>query len=69
MDIKEIIFRNIKADLAMRGMTFARIGTGLEPSRSRQQVWQVAKGLIDTAYIRRAIAEAIGRDPWAENGH
>ena len=63
MDASEKVFRKIKSDLALKGITFA--GIGRQVGANRQQIWQVARGLEKTKRIREAIAAAIGRDPWA----
>ena len=65
-DLDEHIFREIKVALAIKGISLTDIANKLK--RSRQQIWQISKGISKTKYIRRAISEAIGRDPWSEHG-
>ena len=67
MDANEQIFREIRSKMGLKGVTFQGIATRLEISR--QQVWHVAKGIAHTAYIRRAIAEAVEYEPWPDKGN
>jgi transcriptional regulator with XRE-family HTH domain len=61
-ELSKQIAKQIKADLALKDITFADIAKELKCSR--QQVWQIANGIGKSTRIRRAISEAIGKDYW-----
>jgi transcriptional regulator with XRE-family HTH domain len=65
MEANEQIFREIKAGIALKGLTLKEVGDRIGVSRSF--IWQVAKGMSKTQRVRDAIAEALGRDPWADS--
>lgn len=65
MDHNEQIFREIKSRLALKGVPF--LGIARDLGVTRQQLWSVAKGREKTQYIREAIVEAIGYNPWGDS--
>jgi hypothetical protein len=66
-EINEQIFRQIKSEFALRGLKWVDIARDLGCTRS--WVNQVAMGIQKNIRVRQAIAEAIGKDPWGENGN
>jgi transcriptional regulator with XRE-family HTH domain len=66
-DLNEQISRQIKSEFAIRGLSFTDVAKQLDCTRS--MISQVAKGIQKTPRVRRAIASAMGKDPWAENGN
>ncbi|MEW6186713.1 MAG: helix-turn-helix transcriptional regulator [Thermodesulfobacteriota bacterium] len=61
----DTVFRQIKSDFALRGLTFANIADQLGCTRS--MITQVAKGKAKSSRVREFIATTLGRDPWADN--
>lgn len=65
-DLNQQISRKIKSEFALRGLTYAEIAAQL--GCNRNWISQVVSGFQKNERVRRAIVEAIGKDPWAEHG-